>query len=178
MKVNITYTSRLILVGDMGSGKTTTALQLLKGLKRVIWISPMGDVIQSLHHDWRVINDTTIDISPFLKAGNAHVVLDDMDNISTPWIFWENPSVKFLFTGARHRNMGYTVMTHRLVGIPKLAWKQAEYYIFFQTNFADDIKVIEREINPAIAPLVSKLNFNKHEKLIYDHYQHTYEVFV
>ena len=178
MKINITYTSRIILIGDMGSGKTTTALQLLKDLQRVVWISPMGDVNTKAHKSWKVINDTNIDISSYIHEGNVHIVLDDLDNISTPWIFWQNPSIQFLFTGARHRNMGYTVMSHRLSGIPKLGWKQAEYYIFFQNTFTDDIKTIEREINPAIAPLIAKLDYNKHEKLIYDHYHHTYEVFI
>ena len=170
MRVTITYSTRMIVLGGMGSGKTYFTFQLLNKMRRVLWIDPSGDLQLTFKvpNTWKVLNTANIDIMRYLAEGNMLIVLDDMDSIAKPWTFWTNDGVQALFTRGRHRTVGYVVISHGLSGIPKLAWKQAQYLVFFHTTSEKELDIIKNEVDPKLVDIVTSLDFSKHEKVIYD----------
>ena len=173
MRFRITTQSCLFIEGEKQSGKSYLTAKLLSGLKRVLYVDPSADA-KNLPSTWQrkqvfTSNQMLSVLDEAYKEGNVHIVLDDYDLFSAP-LLPNDPEWRYLFVAARHRNIGWTVITRRLADVPKLALKQADYCFFFQTDLDQDLDVIEDQVQGGkqAAEAVRSLDRSRHQFFYWD----------
>jgi len=158
--------SRIILLGEGGSGKTFMADSFLRRFKRVLVITT-----DPTEFSWCPNRVVTVDTETVLanmekafKAGNIMVVIDDADVYFTR--FEDDNRLKTILAVGRHRNCGWCIMTRRTQDLPPLCFKQANKVFIFQTDYPNDLALYEDFY--MVSAEVKNLNREAHECLFID----------
>jgi hypothetical protein len=172
----LTTSSRILLLGEGGLGKTYMADKFLRRFRRVLVITT-----DPTEFSWcpnRVITVDTekvlVEMEKAFKAGNIMVVIDDADIYFTR--FEDDNRLKLLLATGRHRNCGWCIMTRRTQDLPPLCFKQANRVFIFQTDYPNDLALYEDFY--MVSAEVKALNRDAHECLFIDRDARTKRVIV
>ena len=132
------------IAGMRGSGKTTLAHRILKGVKgQVIVYDPMHEYPEDISY-WPM-SDSQADFNNFLETcwdrGNLYVCIDEAERYFKGKKSLTEFAAKIVNTG-RHRNIGLLVITRRIAELNKTVFGLSEAVIFFQMFLPNDIKYI------------------------------------
>jgi DNA helicase HerA-like ATPase len=132
------------IAGMRGSGKTTLALRILKGVKgpKIVY-DPMHEYPEDISF-WPE-SDSQSDFNLFLETcwdrGNIYICVDEAERYFKGKKSLTEFAAKIVNTG-RHRNIGLLVITRRIAELNKTTFGLSEVVIFFQMFLPNDIKYI------------------------------------
>lgn len=142
IRVTISPSDRVLIVGKTGSGKTTLAKVFLKAYSPVVILDSLYRTADS---DWPPAFTIFRDVDQFSQyikrtfhRGNYVVYIDELLEVAEhdPDIF------SLLVTRGRAQGIGTWYATQRPRGIPRIALSEAEHLFVFRLALLDDRKLI------------------------------------
>lgn len=166
LQVAFRRTDRVLILGDVETGKTFLAGKIVASAPRRIILTPH-------HDDWtdepnRIIVTTPeqlLDgVGKALELGNLVCVIDDMDILVKKTE--KDPRMNLLLMGPRHRGIGWVMISRRTADLPTLVFSTANKVFIFQTDLPQDLETFREFYNCAEA--VQGLNRLQHQTLFID----------
>ncbi len=184
----------IAIFGRIGSGKSWEAFslqeQLLKNQLKCVTLTP----IRSAKDKWVAKNTCYLDglqltvkqeaslmINKIMQLGNYTVFVDEAHMVFDQYIDASNKtedrSLSAFVRQRRHRNVGLVIIDQRPARIYPTALAQCDYIISFRQKYPDDIERLAEITNPDFAQATTTLNFDNHDRAIYDMKHDTFEIF-
>jgi DNA helicase HerA-like ATPase len=168
-EISLTNQDRILILGESGGGKTYLVRSFLKKFskRRVLVITPQADEFTDYPN--RIVTlrpEPVMDaIGEALDKGNQIVLIDDSDILLEKSV--KDERFKLFLGGARHRGVGWVIISRRTADIPTLVPKQANKLFLFQTDLPRDIEFLNEYYYPA-GDEVKALDRDAHEFLYID----------
>jgi hypothetical protein len=157
---------RILIQGDSESGKSHLARKIIQGARRRVIITPHDDEWTEEPNRLIVRTEEQLlqGVKQCLSLGNLVAVLDDVDILITKTE--KDPRMNELMMGARHRGVGWIIISRRTTDIPTLVFKQANKVFLFQTDLPQDLQIYRDYYN--CDQTVKALNRVAHQCLFID----------
>ena len=141
MQVQLKNDSRILALGEGGSGKTYLAKRVLAANRRTVVFTPHP-------HEWKEYPNVVAGwkaeqlfktIGQCLKTGNCFLAIDDADIPLDRYA--DDDRLRYFLVASRHRGVGWLCISRRTADLPPLFFKQANHLFIFQTDLPRDLEV-------------------------------------
>ncbi len=176
-EIELSNSSRILVLGESGGGKTYLTRKFLKTFHRVLVITPQADEFKDYKNRLVTLDPDKVyeTIAVALQEGNMMVVIDDSDILLEK--ISKDRRFEYFIKGGRHRGVGFTIISRRTTDVPTMIPKQANRLFLFQTDLPRDIEFLNEYFYPA-GDQVKGLDRKSHEFLYVDRDAKTMTVMV